>query len=349
MSRLKGNVSQRRMGTASQRHRSPASHMPTIAGPRVLIQSTGREMWKRRRITRLIYSYRLSAVRDRSNNFPPLVLGRPRAAVESYGAYPSTPRHAPAPCGRLRPGRVGRFFRRPLSRRARREHRLLCLDVPDRASLRRGAFRVPRAPQGTFVPARALGFCLRDRIPRRRDRVPLRTLLLRRSAGTYRGRARSLSPARVLRAARARGRGGRLGRTPPPARRLCGPDPRLDGHCPRPRRRLPGLLGVAGRRGLLRRAGEQLRRMAPLRRTRRGPAPHRRPVDGTPAPGLARQRGDLYRLLDGRGRLLGDRAPGPARDRPPRLPAYPPRIPARNKIVTISTIFSIQPQKWHQI
>src|SRR5918994_5668191 len=51
MGRLKGNVSHKRIGTASQRHRSPASHIPTVAGPTVLIQSTGREMWKRRRIT----------------------------------------------------------------------------------------------------------------------------------------------------------------------------------------------------------------------------------------------------------------------------------------------------------
>src|SRR5918992_582910 len=51
MRRLNGSVSHNRMGSAPQAKRSPASHIPTVAGPTVLIQSTGREMWKRRRIT----------------------------------------------------------------------------------------------------------------------------------------------------------------------------------------------------------------------------------------------------------------------------------------------------------
>src|SRR5918995_2739525 len=51
MRRLKGSVSHNRIGSAPQAKRSPASHIPTVAGPTVLIQSTGREMWKRRRIT----------------------------------------------------------------------------------------------------------------------------------------------------------------------------------------------------------------------------------------------------------------------------------------------------------
>lgn len=44
-------MSQRKIGKASHRHRSPESHIPTVAGPRVLTQSTGREMWMRRLIT----------------------------------------------------------------------------------------------------------------------------------------------------------------------------------------------------------------------------------------------------------------------------------------------------------
>src|SRR5918995_14190 len=51
MSRLNGSVSHNSTGSASQTKRSPVSHIPTVAGPRVLIQSTGREMWSRRRIT----------------------------------------------------------------------------------------------------------------------------------------------------------------------------------------------------------------------------------------------------------------------------------------------------------
>src|SRR5215213_8482904 len=51
MRRLNGSVSQRRTGSASQLHKYPASHIPTVAGPTVLIQSKGREMWKRRWIT----------------------------------------------------------------------------------------------------------------------------------------------------------------------------------------------------------------------------------------------------------------------------------------------------------
>src|SRR5919112_833992 len=42
MSRLNGSVSHNRTGSASQTKRSPVSHIPTAAGPRVLIQSTGR-------------------------------------------------------------------------------------------------------------------------------------------------------------------------------------------------------------------------------------------------------------------------------------------------------------------
>src|SRR5829696_6259391 len=51
MRRLNGSVSHSRTGSASHAKRSPVSHIPTMAGPTVLIQSTGREMWNRRRIT----------------------------------------------------------------------------------------------------------------------------------------------------------------------------------------------------------------------------------------------------------------------------------------------------------
>src|SRR5918995_3019103 len=51
MRRLNGSVSHNRIGSAPHAKRSPVSHIPIVAGPRVLIQSTGREMWSRRRIT----------------------------------------------------------------------------------------------------------------------------------------------------------------------------------------------------------------------------------------------------------------------------------------------------------
>src|ERR687894_720763 len=49
--RLNGSVSQIRIGNASHRQRSPASHIPTVAGPTVLTHKTGREMCTRRQIT----------------------------------------------------------------------------------------------------------------------------------------------------------------------------------------------------------------------------------------------------------------------------------------------------------
>src|SRR5215211_3428805 len=51
MRRLNGSVSHNRIGSAPHAKRFPVSHIPTVAGPTVLIQSTGREMWNRRRIT----------------------------------------------------------------------------------------------------------------------------------------------------------------------------------------------------------------------------------------------------------------------------------------------------------
>src|ERR671917_206558 len=51
MRRLNGSVSHNRIGRAPHAKRFPASHIPIVAGPTVLIQSRGREMESRRRIT----------------------------------------------------------------------------------------------------------------------------------------------------------------------------------------------------------------------------------------------------------------------------------------------------------
>src|ERR671915_2360512 len=125
MRRLNGSVSHNRMGSAPQAQRSPESHIPTVAGPTVLIQSTGREMWKRRPITR-----------------PNIPATTPRAEIPYTRARAGPPRHPSTPDPRLRLLLRDRLLRRPLPRDAGRG--LIRLHLPDRPAFFRRSFWVPR-------------------------------------------------------------------------------------------------------------------------------------------------------------------------------------------------------------
>ncbi|CAA9417761.1 Carotenoid biosynthesis protein, partial [uncultured Rubrobacteraceae bacterium] len=241
-------------------------------------------------------------------------------------AYAAPSRNTTVPDPRLRRLPTRRAFRRPPPQRTGREYRLVRLDLPDSPALCHSALPVPWPPPGHALPARALPLRLRHRVLRRRDRLPLRPLLLRRTPRTQDRRSGPFPPSTLLRAARRRRRGGCVGRPVAPPPHHPGHLPtRLDGRRSRPRRHLSGLLGVARGRPLLRRATEQLRRMADLRRRRHSPDPRHRSVVRNPKTRPDRQRGDRHLLLDGRRRLLGPGHPRPARSRTPRVPPPTPR------------------------
>ncbi|CAA9446372.1 MAG: Carotenoid biosynthesis protein, partial [uncultured Rubrobacteraceae bacterium] len=243
--------------------------------------------------------------------------------------FTSPPPHAaPAP---LRLGRrlLRRLLRDPVPGRAGRERRLLRLHGPDRPPVRPRPLRLPRTPTGRPLHPRRLRLRLRHRVRRRGHRVPLRNLLLRRRPRPEVLRAGTVPASRHVRPARDRGGRRRVGpgtRGParPPLRPLAGRDRRRA----RPRRSRPGVLDLAGRRPLLRRPPQQLRRLAALRRRLRHHSPLHLPPPNPAAPGRPRQRHPVDRLLDRRRPLLRPHSSDAAGHRPLRLLPVPALAPS---------------------